>query len=169
MSATRMPFAWKPLYLIGVAIATILTIFSCGVVLFVVTDTDASDEPETEFDPDLAERYMVRAFSSADQGNFQGALEDFTLAIELNPSSAQGYYNRGITYINLRDYQSAVDDFTVAVDLRPEYTDAYTNRALSYALLDMETEAKVDIERAVELGSDRELLEQVIEEAMSSQ
>ncbi len=168
MTPTRTPFAWRPLYLIGAASVTILTIFSCGVVLFAMS-ADSSDEPTTEFDPDLAERYMARALSSADRGNFEEALDDFTRAIDLNPTSAQGYYNRGITYINLGAYQKAVDDFTEAVELRPEHTDAYTNRALSYALLGLESEAGADLERAVELGADRELLVQVINEALNAQ
>jgi len=44
---------------------------------------------------------------------------------------------------------------------------AYASRALAYSALFMDSEAEADIERAIELGFDRALLEQVIEQVKS--
>ena len=48
---------------------------------------------------------------------------------------------------------------TRLIRLNPEHADAYASRALAYTCLDMEAEAQQDINRAVELGFDRALLE----------
>ena len=62
--------------------------------------------------------------------------------------------------------ERAIRDYGEAIRLYPQYALAYVNRALAYTLLGQDKEAQQDMNRAVELGSDRGPLEDAIEELM---
>ncbi len=74
------------------------------------------------------------------------------------------YNERGIAYVGLGEYQRAIPDYDEAIRLDPRYALAHANRAKNYTLLGMDPEAAQDVERAVELGRDRDALESAIEE-----
>ena len=57
----------------------------------------------------------------------------------------------------------ALLDFDEAVRLDPEYREAFGGWARAHALLGKDGRAEEDIVRAVELGTDRALLEQDVE------
>src|SRR6476469_10848624 len=50
-------------------------------------------------------------------GDFQGAIADFTSAIQINPSLARAYYNRGFVRSQLQYYQGAIEDLSRAIQL----------------------------------------------------
>lgn len=58
-----------------------------------------------------------RGNSKAELGDLQGAIEDYTEAIQGDPSNGQIYYNRGNAYLDLRRFQKALDDFAVASNI----------------------------------------------------
>ena len=60
--------------------------------------------------------------------NYQGAIVDFSKAIELNPKFNEAYFNRGDMKVRLKDYQGAIDDFSKAIELDPQNAMAYFNR-----------------------------------------
>jgi len=63
-------------------------------------------------------------------GDYQGAIDDFTKAIELDPENPEIYIKRGdIKEVVLEDYQGAIDDFTKAIELDPKNPDRYIDRA----------------------------------------
>ncbi len=62
---------------------------------------------------------------------YKGAIEAFTLAIELNPKLGLAYNNRGISRSILGDDQGAIEDFTKAIEIQEDYMPAYLNRAAS--------------------------------------
>lgn len=55
------------------------------------------------------ERYKVE--------DFQGAVKDFTQAIQLNPNDANPYNMRSSAYMALKDYQRAMEDLQAAINL----------------------------------------------------
>ncbi len=55
------------------------------------------------------ERYKVE--------DFQGAVKDFTQAIQLNPNDANAYNMRSSAYMALKDYQRAMEDLQAAINL----------------------------------------------------
>ena len=65
-------------------------------------------------------------------------------------------------YDRLRQPQRAMQDYDEAIGLDPELAEAYVNQAMALTLLGNDGAAQQDIDRAVELGSDRDLLEQTI-------
>jgi len=62
-------------------------------------------------------------------------------------------------------YQEAIKDFDASLRLAPGKTEAYAYRALTNTYLGNDGEAQGDVDRALELGFDPELLEILIEEA----
>ena len=57
------------------------------------------------------------------QGDYKGAIADFTKVLEINPQDAKAYNERGIAKNGLKDYLGAIADFTKAIEINPR--DAY--------------------------------------------
>jgi Flp pilus assembly protein TadD len=53
----------------------------------------------------------------ANANNYQGAIDDFTKAIELNPENAEAYYRRGVVRQNIGMEDEGVIDITKAKTL----------------------------------------------------
>jgi tetratricopeptide (TPR) repeat protein len=99
-----------------------------------------------------AEDYFYSGYSKANLKDYNGAITDYTKAIELNPNLTQAYYNRGHSKINLKDYNGAIADFTKAIELNPNNADAYSNRGTSKADLKDYYGAIADYTKAIELN-----------------
>ena len=54
-----------------------------------------------------------------DEGDYRGAIADYSRAIELNPDYANAYYNRGIAKSKLGDHDGAEADRNRAAELDP--------------------------------------------------
>ena len=61
-------------------------------------------------------------------------------------------------------YLRAMEDLDETIRLDPQLAHAYANRARAYALLGKDKEAQQDVNRAVGLGFDRDMLDGSIEE-----
>jgi lipoprotein NlpI len=51
--------------------------------------------------------------------DYHGALEDFSVAVDLDPKYPIHFCNRGIAKFYLGDYKGAIDDFTQAINIIP--------------------------------------------------
>ena len=78
-----------------------------------------------------AEFYNESGFKKIENGDFDGAISDFTKALKLNPKYADGYYYRGLSQGRLGNYQEAIDDYTKAIELHPKVIAPYIDRAKS--------------------------------------
>ena len=79
--------------------------------------------------------YNNRGNAKSDLQDYQGAIADYTKAIEINPQLAPAYYNRGLAKYDLKDYQGAIADYSKAIEINPQYADAYYNRGLAKELV----------------------------------
>lgn len=104
-------------------------------------------------DVDVAIGYFFRGNLRDRSDNLNGALNDFSKAIELNPDYTLAYNNRGIIKGSMKDYKGALADFSKAIDLEPGYADAYYNRGNVHYYLKQFNEACSDWSRAEYLGS----------------
>jgi len=82
---------------------------------------------------DIPFSYLTLAYSDCgdarfDNGDYNGAISDYTKAIELNPKFANAFYNRGCVKRKIGDYNGAISDYTKAIELDPNFLDAYYNR-----------------------------------------
>jgi len=104
-------------------------------------------------DLDVAIGYFFRGNIRDIEKDPQGALKDFSKAIELNPEYTMAYNNRGIIKGSMQDYEGALKDFEKAVELEPEYADAIYNRGNAHYYLKQFNEACSDWGQAAYLGS----------------
>ena len=65
-------------------------------------------------------------------GDYQGAIKNFTEAINGQSNLANAYSNRCFAYVQLGDYQTAIEDCTQASMLEPKNAEAYLNRGVAH-------------------------------------
>ena len=78
-------------------------------------------------------------------------------------SEAEEHHRKAAEYLDESQLDEAIAEFTKAIDLDPNLAEAYAGRALAYTALDRDQEAERDIDKAVELGLDADVLNQLIE------
>jgi formylglycine-generating enzyme required for sulfatase activity/lipoprotein NlpI len=98
--------------------------------------------------------HYERGLIHQESGDFEGAIERFSQAIELDPNFAQAYSDRGVAHSNIDDLELAILDFDQAIEIDPNYADAYYNRGLCHKRMGHYDEAIEDYSRAIELEPD---------------
>ena len=95
--------------------------------------------------------YRGRGLARAELGQYPGAIEDFTKALELHPTSAVQAY-RGWTHLVVDAPKLALRDFELAIELDPNNGDAYNGRGFARASLGRHREAIQDAAEALRRG-----------------
>lgn len=78
--------------------------------------------------PYLADPYVYRAIAKIELGDYRGADEDCSKAIDRNPFLTQAYYVRGFARRSLGYFPEAVSDFTKALEFSPNNPTFLMNR-----------------------------------------
>ncbi|MBI5218370.1 MAG: tetratricopeptide repeat protein [Bacteroidia bacterium] len=84
-------------------------------------------------------------------GDYKGAAEDFTKAIQLNPKDMNYYLQRGMAYGLLEDYESAIKDYTTVITAEPKHIFAYISRGGAYNKTKKYEKALTDFNKAIEI------------------
>jgi tetratricopeptide (TPR) repeat protein len=58
------------------------------------------------------------------RGDYKGAIEAFSRALQREPGYLKAYYNRAKAYVLLDEYEKAIADFTAIVEQNPQETEA---------------------------------------------
>jgi tetratricopeptide (TPR) repeat protein len=95
--------------------------------------------------------YRGRGLARTELGQYPGAIDDFTKALELHPTSAVQAY-RGWTYLVTDAPKLALRDFELAIELDPKNGDAYNGRGFARAKLGRHREAIEDATEALRQG-----------------
>lgn len=98
----------------------------------------------------LADIYTDRGLARFELADYQGAMQDFSLAIRLNPQDDRAYYNRGCTCFRHGDYHNAIANFTTSLQLNPANTQAQVNRGIANHQLGYEQAAIQDLQQAAQ-------------------
>ena len=77
-----------------------------------------------------AEELYKRGVARSQLGDYQGAILDYTKALEINPDRAEVLYHRGFASYKLQDYRNADLDYTKALFLDPYLVEVYYYRGL---------------------------------------
>jgi tetratricopeptide (TPR) repeat protein len=123
---------YRPTYLILLAVLSAMTLPVCS------------------FGQTTAEDFANRAMAKHIAGDSNGAIADYTKAVELNPKLTYVYVNRGIAKIK-SDLDGAIADFTKAIELNPKFTAAYYDRGSAKANKGDLEGAIADCTKAIEL------------------
>jgi tetratricopeptide (TPR) repeat protein len=105
--------------------------------------------------PDTSESYKSRGNSRYDAGDYQGAVADYTEAIQIdtkiNIYDADTYFNRANARYDSGDKLGAVEDYSQVIKINPLDAEAYFHRGNLHSELGNKHSAVEDLSRAVDL------------------
>ncbi len=113
----------------------------------------------------VSEFYYQWGMIYARWGHPTRALWYFNRAVTMHRSGFKVYYNRGLLFLAIGMPERAIGDFTLVLQNNPGHNDARINRSIVYTLTGRHEHALRDLEQAVEMGADRDVLEQQISDA----
>jgi tetratricopeptide (TPR) repeat protein len=105
----------------------------------------------------LADAYGSRGYAYNRLHQYDKALADHNMSIQLNPSVAMYYNNRGWTLNNLGRHQDALQDLDRALRLDSKLAAAHNNRGVSYRGLGQLDRAIQEYDQALRLKPGHEL------------
>lgn len=86
------------------------------------------------------------------QNDYNGAIFDFTKAINTDPENAIAFYNRGMSKYHIKDFYGAQSDCNTAIKLNSKDANSYNVRGLVNQALGLVKEAMKDYDNAVKLS-----------------
>jgi len=114
-----------------------------------------SPSPESSAATETSSEDLINTgIAKAKTGDLDGALADFSRAIELNPKDDAPYYNRAQARRLKKDPAGAIDDYTHAIELGSTNPAAYNNRGNARAENNDLDNAIADYTRAIEIKPD---------------
>ncbi len=99
----------------------------------------------------LASACFDRGLKKERNDDFDGALADFTKAIELNPNMFLYFLARGVARESKNDYTGALADFDRLVELNPTDADSFANRGECLQMQGHYPEALADYTQAIQM------------------
>jgi tetratricopeptide (TPR) repeat protein len=96
--------------------------------------------------------FFFSGLNKAKVKDYEGAITDFTRAIDFNPNNYKAYTNRGTSKRELNDYQGALADLTKAIELNPNVDTIYLARGSIKNFLRDSNGAIADASKAIELN-----------------
>ena len=98
-----------------------------------------------------AEEYTADGMSKMTEGNYDGAIADFTKVIELKPADMSAYASRGLAESAQGNFDGAINDFTQVIRFRANDAAAYLQRGKAKYLQGKIDGAVEDLVKATEL------------------
>lgn len=98
------------------------------------------------------EYFFNLGLQKAKQADYEGAIADFNLVIQIEPKHYQAYHNRGIVYFKLGEVQAAIANFTTALKIDAKYTESYVARGNAYRHLQDYRSAVIDYTQVLQLN-----------------
>jgi len=111
-----------------------------------------SSSPASPANEQSVEELVNRGIEKGKEGDLDGAIAEFTRAIELNPKDDAPYYNRAQAKWLKKDGAGAIADYTRAIELGSTNPAAYNNRGNARAENNDRDGAIADYTRAIELN-----------------
>lgn len=85
--------------------------------------------------------------------DYEGAIADYTKAIELDNTNPIYFDNRALSKTEKDDYAGAVEDYSSSIEIYPTDSETYYQRGLVKLLMNNNYDGCLDLKRAEELGS----------------
>ena len=104
--------------------------------------------------PDKLWSYTKLGMSKINNGDFKGAIQDYTRAINQNQEYDKAYLLRADAYLQSNRWNSAIKDYTRVIELVPDYDKAYVKRGIAYGVLEYYGKALQDFNSAIRINPD---------------
>eukprot|EP00475_Leptophrys_vorax_P039965 TRINITY_DN7334_c0_g1_i1.p1 TRINITY_DN7334_c0_g1~~TRINITY_DN7334_c0_g1_i1.p1 ORF type:complete len:417 (-),score=114.79 TRINITY_DN7334_c0_g1_i1:192-1412(-) len=101
-----------------------------------------------------AEKYKSEGNSKLTAGDFDGAIQSYTKAMELNPNQSIYPANRAAAYLKVYQFQAAIDDCKLAIELNPQYVKAYYRLGTAYQKMDDLENAKKILQQGLKVAEE---------------
>ena len=98
-----------------------------------------------------AEDFISLGGAKANRKDYQGAIADYTQAVQISPNNPDAYYQRGVANNQLNNYQAALEDFNQVLRLSPKNTFAYAQRGLAHVGLKDYQGALADSDQIIQI------------------
>ena len=92
--------------------------------------------------------------------NYQTAIQEFSLEIQLYPTNENAYRYRGLSYFYLQDYLNALQDFEKTLRLDSTQVEIMINKAVALKNIGEYQKALKELEKAQIKGGDRIIINQ---------
>ena len=89
-----------------------------------------------------------------DSKDYQGAIRDFSMALDIDPEDNRAYALRGSAKALIDDYQGAIADFNKAIAIDPQHGLTYNARGIVKIDIGDKRGACDDFKKAASLGID---------------
>jgi tetratricopeptide (TPR) repeat protein len=90
-----------------------------------------------------------RAIKKYTFGDYRGAIDEYSLAIEMDPNDSRMYFLRGCVKKKINDLHGALADFTKAIELNPDDVDYHILRGCVFLELGQKNEARASFGGAI--------------------
>ncbi|HTG17921.1 MAG TPA: tetratricopeptide repeat protein, partial [Blastocatellia bacterium] len=118
--------------------------------------------------PQFVDAYINRAQVRNSQQDFEGAIADYSKAIELKPDAGVSYALGTVRQAN-KDLEGALADYSKAISLDPNLAAAYSSRAVIETLQGKKVEALQDFETAFKIDPGlRETFKNFIDKSLNA-
>jgi tetratricopeptide (TPR) repeat protein len=93
--------------------------------------------------------YLSRGVAYFRMEQFDNAVQDFNIVIDMNSGNFRAYFYRGILYMAEKEYEKAIKDFDITIKIKSDYGAAFFARGTAYAQIGNEYEAQRSIQTAM--------------------
>jgi len=107
-----------------------------------------------ERDSTMLYPYLERAQQRFEGGYYEGAVDDYSRALEIDSSNEEIWLGRGLAREKLKDFEGAFSDYTKAIDIRDDFFRAWINRGNVLFKLERYRDAIDDFNAALVYQSD---------------
>ena len=98
--------------------------------------------------------YFDRGTKAADEGRYDDAIREYSLAIDKDPTRTAAYVNRCKCYSNLGKYDLAMQDIDKAIEITTQQIDTHINQGDEFSELGQYDDAVRAYSEAIELDPD---------------
>jgi tetratricopeptide (TPR) repeat protein len=104
-------------------------------------------------DSSLARTYRNIGIAKKRDGQLEGAIESYSIALSLNPSDPwDDYVNRGNAWSELGEYKKAFANYEKALELKPNYNEVFYNRGIVFEKQGLYKRAIEEFKKSYEYG-----------------
>jgi tetratricopeptide (TPR) repeat protein len=154
----------------GVAIAALILLSACSLLTSNLSQTDLqqcdahllANHPSAALpfcdravnSTHSASAYNDRATAKAILGDYAGAMDDITMALQRNATLTAAYIERGIIKFSTGDYNGSLADYDAAARIDSSDARIYAHRAATWQTLNHSAEAIRDLDQAITFKPD---------------